>query len=267
MKISGMNKGLLAGFAMTLASVAAPAAATVVNTDVDLELALLVDVSGSVDSNEFALQRDGYVNAFKSAAVQNSILGGAFKRIAVSLVYWSGSGNQAQSIGWTLIDSAAAADAFADAITAVARPFGGLTAPGSAIRYIVDATTGSESFSENAFNGTRNVIDVSGDGDENSGDNTALSRDFALANGIDTINGITIGGGQGLLDFYTNNVIGGPGAFALEAVSFADFGGAVSKKLIREITGEPSAIPLPAAGWLMLAGLGGIAALRRRKVA
>ena len=108
------------------------------------------------------------------------------------------------------------------------------------------------------------MIDVSGDGAQNDGAGTAFSRDFALANRVDTINRITIGDDPGLLQFYTDNVIGGPGSFALEAVTFEDFGMYVSKKLVREITGGPAPIPLPAVGRLMLAGM---AALRRRKAA
>ena len=114
MEFHTLQNGVVAGVAMTISGLAVPATAAVVatntntNTDVDPKLALLVDVSGSVGQDEFELQRDGYVDAFKSAVVQNSILGGAFKQIAVSLVYWSGGNQQEQTIGWTLIDSVTA---------------------------------------------------------------------------------------------------------------------------------------------------------------
>src|SRR4051812_44708066 len=97
------------------------------NVQVGLELALLVDVSGSVDANEFLLQQQGYVSAFHSPAVKNAIAGGQLGSIAVTLMYWSSTGVQQQSVGWTLINDAASADAFANAINAAARPFQGNT--------------------------------------------------------------------------------------------------------------------------------------------
>ena len=92
--------------------------------DVDLELSLLVDVSGSISANEFNLQRQGYVNAFQNVSIWNAIDHGAFSRIAVNLVYWSGKTQQAEVVGWTLIDSQTAANTFANAISGTTRHFG-----------------------------------------------------------------------------------------------------------------------------------------------
>jgi hypothetical protein len=234
---------------------------------VDTELALLIDVSGSVSDSEYTLQRSGYVNAFNDADVQAAILGGTLGKIAVSAVVWAGSGQQTQKLGWTLIDSIASAQAFATSLSTMTRSFSGSTAPGSAINFISNPGTTSVSFSENAFDGTRNVIDVSGDGAENAGLDTSTARDNALnLYGVTTINGIAITTTQSVVDFYNNDIKGGSNAFVLQTTNFIDFEGAVKRKLIAEIGGTtPDPIPLPAAGWLLIAGMGGLAALRRRQ--
>lgn len=227
---------------------------------VDVELTLLVDNSGSIDAARFALQRTGYVDAFRSVAIQDAISStaeGRLGRIAVNMIYWSGASQQAEVVPWTLIDGAASASAFADAIAATSQMFFGVTAPGSAIDYAVPG------FAANPFEGLSRVIDVSGDGMENDGAPTAAARTAALAAGVSRINGLPIlGGDAGLFEFYQMNVQGGPGSFTLAAAGFADFGAAVAQKLAHEITGT-NPIPLPAPAFLLLAGLLGLAALVR----
>ena len=110
---------------------AGPAAAV----PVAVELALLVDVSGSVDSAEYNLQKTGYVNAFKDAIIQSniaSLTGG----IAVTYIEWSGANQQSSRVDWTHVTDAATANAFANAIAATTRASSSLTAPGSAINYV-----------------------------------------------------------------------------------------------------------------------------------
>lgn len=238
----------LAGTLSALAISTTASAATL--TPVDLELSLLVDVSGSVDGNEFNLQRQGYVDAFSDPDLFNNFISkGKLGKIAVNYIYWSSSYEQQQSVGWTLIDSAAASQNFAAAINGAARPFFGSTAPGSAISFATPL------FSSNDFDGTRQVIDVSGDGAENDGVSTAAARNAALASGIDAINGLVIGNDSGLLDFYNNNVKGGAGAFVLQANTFQDFANTVEQKLQIEISEPPTTTPEPAS-LIALLGLG-----------
>jgi len=223
---------------------------------VDLELSLLVDVSGSVNTTEFNLQKQGYANAFHNVNIWNAIDQGAFSRIAVNLVYWSGANQQTEVVGWTLIDSQAAANTFANAISGTTRHFAGSTAIQSALQW------GTDRFVNNGFDGTRSVIDVSGDGVRNNGLTNPLGRDYALANGIDTINGIVIGGNPGVFSYYVNSVIGGTNAFATQVNSFSQFGGAIDRKLIREISNE---VPEPSTLLLMGAGLFGLVSYGRKR--
>ncbi|MES2474508.1 MAG: DUF1194 domain-containing protein [Verrucomicrobiota bacterium] len=229
-------------------------------TTVGLELALLVDVSGSVDASEFVLQRDGYVAAFQSVAVQNAITTLASQNggngLAVSYIMWSGAGDQQLSVGWTLINDAAGANAFAASIAAAARPFSANTAIGNALIY------GTNSLNGNIYDG-RQVIDVSGDGENNEGNSAITGRNYAAANNVDKINGLPIGGGT-LNAYYVNNVQYGAGSFTLPANTFADFNAAVQRKIIAEINNTN---PVPEGGpGLVLSGIlfAGLAGLRMK---
>lgn len=226
---------------------------------VAIELSLLIDVSGSVDATEYNLQKTGYVNAFNSASIQ-ALIAAAPGGVAVNFIQWSGAAQQQQSVGWTLLTNAAQASAFATAISVISRPFSANTAPGSAINFAVPL------FTSNGFEGTKKIIDVSGDGAANEGADTATARNNALAAGINQINGLPILGEAGLLAFYQNNIQGGTGSFTLPAASFADFETAIHNKLTLELGGV---VPVPPSAILMgLGGLGFIgSAWRRRRIA
>ncbi|MCH6577936.1 MAG: DUF1194 domain-containing protein [Proteobacteria bacterium] len=215
------------------------ASAPVRAAPVDVELVLAVDASGSVDEEEYLLQRAGYAKAFSHPRVIDAIRGGVHRAIAVTYVEWTGPGLYEVIAGWTLIDDAESAKGFADLLfTSPRELFSGGTAVGDAIIY--SATL----FDDNGFEGARRVIDISGDGPTNKGRPASWARDEVVRQGI-TINGLPIiDEYYGLHVFFLDHVIGGPGAFAIPAKDFASFQSAVLSKLIREIAGDdPSSRP------------------------
>ena len=206
---------------------ATPAAA---QTAVDLQLALMVDASGSVNQKRFELQRRGYADAFRNNQVINAIRGGSTGSIAVIMVQWTGPSMQALAVPWTLIKDEASAIAFADAIEAAPRQlFGGGTSISGAIDHAMLLLPGAP------YRGLKRVIDVSGDGSNNRGRDVRSARDDAVAAGV-IINGLPIVSLEYDLDkYFFNNVIGGPGAFIVPADSYDNFAQAVLRKLVLEI--------------------------------
>jgi hypothetical protein len=198
--------------------------------DVDLELLLAVDVSPSVDAQEYSLQIHGLAAALRHPDVVNAIKVAAPNGVALALMQWAGPREQAVSVPWSEVRDQASADAFAQKIDAVTRPatYGG-TAIGNALE------RGVSLLAENEFEGTRQVIDISGDGRTNQGDSPAPIRTHAVLAGI-TVNGLVIlNEEQQLSGYYWERVIGGEGAFVLQVADFEDFARAMRMKLIREI--------------------------------
>ena len=216
--------------------------------EVDLLLVLSSDVSRSIDAPKFKLQRDGYAAAIVNPRVIEAIRAGALGRIAVSLVEWSGVGAQKIVIDWTIIRDEASAKDFSAQIVEAPRAFADRTSISGCIDFAM------AQLDRSPYRANRRTIDVSGDGTNNFGRDVAGARDEALAKGV-TINGLVILSERpmswnadhtnppgGLDNYYRNNVIGGPGAFAVVAHDFSDFGAALLGKLVREIAGaEPPA--------------------------
>lgn len=220
---------------------------------VDLELILAVDVSGSVDAIEARLQREGYIAALTSDTVMKAIKSGPYRRIAVAYVEWAGEQYQQTLMPWTLIESLEDAQNFMGKVA---------DAPYVAIRWTSISTAIDYSralFEQSPFEGTRRVIDISGDGKNNHGREVADARAEAIAAGI-TINGLPILSSRAgaansttlrgwpsdpdLDVYYQTQVIGGPGAFMVPAESFDTFSEAVKSKLMREIAGIPPHIQI-----------------------
>lgn len=209
-------------------------------TPVDLELVIAVDVSLSMDLDEQALQREGYVKAFLDPRVINAIEQGIHGKIAVAYVEWAGAISQYVTINWLQIDGKAAA-AEMSALLAEA-PIARLRRTSISGALIFS----SKLFENNGYRGLRRVIDVSGDGPNNQGSRADLARDTVISQGI-TINGLPFvpdpDGPLSLFDlteldiYYEDCVIGGPGAFSLPVRSASEFAESIRNKLVLEIAG------------------------------
>ena len=205
---------------------------------VDLELAFVVDASGSIDEAETRLQRQGYADALANPRVLGAIGSGFLRAIAVAYIEFAGLSCERVSVGWTRIDGPDSARAFGARILALPRMF----CPGG--NAITDALTlAAASIRSNAFDGTRKVIDVSGDGPNTLGLPVEIARDAAVAAGM-TINGLVIERPSipDLDAYYRAAVTGGPRSFVIVARDRRSFADAILKKMILEIAGRhPSA--------------------------
>jgi hypothetical protein len=212
---------------------------------VDLLLALAMDVSRSMEQPKFQLQREGYAAAISNAQVLNAIKSGAHQKIAICFIDWSGPGEQVLVIGWNVIDGAASATRFGNMIFRAERSFYNSTSIGGGISFA------TSQFANAPFAAERHTIDVSGDGTNNAGRDVQLARDQAVAKGI-IVNGLVIltdiqnsrnpphtNPPGGLEKYYRENVIGGPGSFVMVAEDFDSFGRAIIKKLVAEIATGP----------------------------
>lgn len=215
---------------------------------VDLELVLAVDVSLSMDRDEQRLQRDGYVAAFRDPQLLKAVQSGPNGRIAVTYVEWAGAAIQSVVIPWRIIRSAGDARSFADELAAKPIQRARMTSISEA------ASVADGLFKASPVQGLRRVIDISGDGPNNSGRPIELVRDRIVNSGV-VINGLAIRIKKGLgaysyfdladLDrYYKDCVIGGPGSFVLSIRDKSEFATAVRQKLLLEIAGlrpDPSA--------------------------
>jgi Protein of unknown function (DUF1194) len=204
---------------------------------VDLQLVLAVDVSRSVDDEEARLQREGYQTAMIDPRVLAAISGGMLGAIAVAYVEWAGYGYQQLVIAWTRIGNPADAAAWSTRLAQSPRRSVSWTSISGALAF------SRRVLADCPFEGTRRVIDVSGDGVNNNGPPPEQERDRLLDEGV-TINGLPIVNdrpnfgitpGPDLESHYRISVIGGPGAFLIVAKDFAAFGDAIRHKLIQEI--------------------------------
>jgi len=227
--------------AIVIGGLLAPAAARA-GENVDLLLVLAADVSRSIDSTKFQLQRDGYAAAISDPRVLDTIRSGHNGRIGLTFVEWSGVGAQRVVIDWTEIGDAASAKSFGDQLLEMPRSFAGRTSISGGIEFAMARLAIAP------FDCVRRTIDVSGDGTNNDGRDVAELRDQAVAKGI-TINGLVILSDNplpwnpqhtnppgGLDNYYRNNVIGGPGAFVGVAKNFNSFGQAIVAKMIAEVS-------------------------------
>lgn len=218
-------------------------------TPVDAEVILAVDVSYSMDPDEQALQREGYMAAITSREFLQALRQGAHARIAMTYFEWAGVNFQQIIVPWRLIDGPEAADGFAADIGRARYTRASRTSISGALLFAAPL------FESSGFHGERRVIDVSGDGVNNNGPLIVPTRDDVLAKGI-TINGLPIllkRPTMSMIDienldvYYEDCVIGGPGAFVIPIKERDQFKEAIRTKLVLEIAGRmPERRVLPA---------------------
>jgi hypothetical protein len=217
---------------------------------VDVELVIAVDVSYSMDPDEQALQREGYVLALTSKEFLQALRQGAHGKIAVTYFEWAGQSDQRILMPWRVIDGPESADAVAAEITRTPMRRASRTSISGALRFAKPL------FDDSGYRGLRRVIDVSGDGANNAGPLVELTRDDVLSAGI-TINGLPImlkrpyTGAMdidNLDEYYEDCVIGGPGAFVIPIREREKFIEATRTKLVLEVAGrQPAPQIVPAA--------------------
>jgi hypothetical protein len=220
------------------------------SVEVDVELVMAVDISYSMDMDELALQREGYVQAIASQEFLSALKQGTHGKVAVTLVEWAGVNDQRVVMPWRLIDGAAAAQAVSDemARAPVRRAF--RTSIAGALIFAAGL------FENNGYRGLRRVIDVSGDGTNNQGPLVTQVRDEVIAKGI-VINGLPImlkepqPNSIDIKDldiYYEDCVIGGPGAFVVPIREREKFKEAIRTKLVLDIARyeAPGVVPVSA---------------------
>jgi len=239
-------KWLIANLLVHVLVTAGACSAAVSKDYVDLELVLAVDISLSMDHEEQKLQRDGYVAAFRDPQLVQAIKSGPNGRIAVTYVEWAGAGIQSVVIPWRVIANSGDARSFANELSA--KPI--RRALMTSISEVL--LMSSRLFATSPVRGLRRVIDVSGDGPNNSGSLVESARDRVVSAGT-MINGLAIRIRRGVgaysyfdvpnLDrYYKDCVIGGSGSFVLSIRDKREFATAIRQKLLLEIA---NLSPLP----------------------
>lgn len=204
---------------------------------VDLELVFAADGSGSIDDEELHIQRQGYADALVDPRVQEAVTSGRWGKIAVTYIEWGDPASQHTIVDWTEIGGPEDARAFGEALMRAPRAAWGYNSISEAIAFSTDKILGNE------YEGSRLVIDVSGDGPQIGGRSIDWARDRAVDAGI-TINALAVksrgrnrpGPGNMPLEMhYRLDIIGGVGAFVMVADETTPFADVLLAKIIREI--------------------------------
>ena len=204
--------------------------------EVDTLLVLAVDASGSIDADEFRLQREGYAEALSHPGVLSVIASRPRGAIAVAMVEWGSPGGAATVVDFMRVADAADARALAEAVMAAPRSAQSWNAIGDALDHCARLLLAAP------FRTVERVIDLSGDGpDLRSLRPVVAARDDAVAAGIQ-VNALAVAAagqvtrfGEPLAETYRREVIGGPGAFVVTAEDRRDIARALRAKLVREI--------------------------------
>ncbi len=199
----------------------------------EIALALTVDISGSVDRQEYDLQMNGLAGALCDPTVSQALVS---RKAAVMLVQWTGTSRQVVSLNWQRMNKFSDVENFAKNVENAPRQWRNFSTA------IGDALT----FTSSQFSGVpeckRKVIDVSGDGYSNEGVEPLALRQHLVDDGF-TINGLAIeGSSDNLTKYYRDFVIAGPKAFVMTANTFEEYPKRIKQKLFKEVTNQIAAL-------------------------
>ncbi|MFP4183765.1 MAG: DUF1194 domain-containing protein [Halorhodospira sp.] len=206
------------------------------------ELGLGIDGSGSIDSDDFDLQIDAYRNVLTDSSIvpQDG---------SIAIGIWMFSSSVSSLYSTTVIDSSTSSVSdLDDALVDVDQPEGQTDIAGA-------ISTAADDLLTNGIDSSRQIIDISTDGDQTVSGNPDNAASTAVNDGIEQVNCLGIGTGADC------GFTEGAGSFDLTASDFDDFEGSLEGKIVRE-----TQVPAPAT--LALFGLGlltmGAVSARRR---
>jgi hypothetical protein len=230
--LSGGRAALAAVACVAALAAGAPARAQ----PVDLALILAIDVSFSVNAEEFRQQADGTAAALTNPEVLKAIQANPHGRIAVAVVQWADHNQQAVAVDWRLVADRADAEELARAVAEMPRlADDGATSVSAAMRFA------ARLFLDLPYRAERQVLDISSDGRHNRGPRLQVMRRQVGRQGI-TVNALTILNEAPTLDsYYRERIIVGDDPFVVRAETYADYRRAIRTKLLREIGYDPVA--------------------------
>jgi hypothetical protein len=201
-------------------------------------LALGLDVSGSVDAQEYRLQLDGLALALGAPEVVQALLAQPGAPIRLAVYEWSDPGDERLVLDWRSVNNLSDINDIQAVLHSTRRDgMGPSTGLGSALE------RGFALLEQQPQCWTR-TLDISGDGKGNTG---RRPQDVTnTPNGV-TVNGLVIGVDDSssgsnrnlqigeLASYYTAYVIRGPNAFVETALGFDAYQDAMTRKLLREL--------------------------------
>ncbi len=246
--MTGIQKLIVAPFIFLLC--VTTSALTAQAEEVDLELVLAMDASGSISDKEYVLQLNGTAAAFRDPAIQAAIVSGPVGKIAVNVMLWSDAAYEKVSSGWFVLDGQASAERFASMVQIFQlTPDGKISFGGGGTGIGSGVQAALKLLNSNQYQGLRRVIDVSGDGVETEfwfSKSIMIADAKRLADAANvTINGLPIitRDFPNLDEYYREKIITGAGSFVMKAEGFEDFGRAIKQKLLREISSNLAKAP------------------------
>jgi hypothetical protein len=199
--------------------------------DCHMALLLALDVSSSIDADEYVLQRDGVAAALEAPEVAKSILGHGGRSIALAAYEWSGQNQSVTILDWTMLKDKTAIKAAADHLRLTTRSYQTFpTAIGPALGH-------GAVLLQSAPDCRRRVIDISGDGVGNDGFEPRHAYRHFPFDGV-TVNGLAVlGADPKVAEYYYTEIRYGFGAFVETAQGYEGYQDAMRRKLMREING------------------------------